>query len=421
MKKSTIFALLLLSMLCAVAVAQTTDKQWQAKAVQKYPELGVQGSDFNKRFIDEHNKRRNTSPAFFADPKWPLTLADELAATPPAPPAKLPPTDTLSTRLSSTWETFPSETRLIIVLAGVVMALAICHSAAKRFKRWLHWRRICADSDEYFAIMDESVGLPTLPTNLLLQYDERAFYCAPSSLFETRAVRYSQSGFVGFRVARGVWVGGSQGRSVSNQEWTKIDSGTLTVTNQRIVFDGEREVRTIPLKRIVSVESMRDSVDLAIENRQKSMVFEAANPLILASIIRLSCKGYDNLSRDAHRLEHASRLSNGTPNGTTTAAPKPRPIKPSPAPKPKKERARPAPKKPEVEPDDVVHARTLGLSGAFDFAAVKSHYYDRIKEYHPDKVAALGPKLRELAEIESKKINAAYEFFTKKFKTGRNG
>ena len=32
-------------------------------------------------------------------------------------------------------------------------------------------------------------------------------------------------------------------------------------------------------------------------------------------------------------------------------------------------------------------------------------------EYHPDRVAALGPKLRELAESESKKINAAYEYF----------
>ena len=41
-------------------------------------------------------------------------------------------------------------------------------------------------------------------------------------------------------------------------------------------------------------------------------------------------------------------------------------------------------------------------------------------EYHPDRVAALGPKLREVAEHETKKINAAYEFFTAKYATDRN-
>ena len=41
-------------------------------------------------------------------------------------------------------------------------------------------------------------------------------------------------------------------------------------------------------------------------------------------------------------------------------------------------------------------------------------------EYHPDRVAALGPKLREVAEQETKKINAAYEFFTAKYASNSN-
>ena len=36
-------------------------------------------------------------------------------------------------------------------------------------------------------------------------------------------------------------------------------------------------------------------------------------------------------------------------------------------------------------------------------------------EYHPDKAASLGAKLRDLAEEETKKINAAYEFFCAKY------
>ena len=77
---------------------------------------------------------------------------------------------------------------------------------------------------------------------------------------------------------------------------------------------------------------------------------------------------------------------------------------------------------PAAEPvsDEIAHARVLGLRGRVTFTDIKSHYRERMREYHPDKVAALGPKLRELAENETKKINAAYEFFTAKYANDRN-
>ena len=62
-------------------LGQTSDKEWQAKAVAKYPALGVQGSELNKRFLDAYTKRK-TDPNFLSNPRWPLILADELAATP---------------------------------------------------------------------------------------------------------------------------------------------------------------------------------------------------------------------------------------------------------------------------------------------------------------------------------------------------
>lgn len=37
-------------------------------------------------------------------------------------------------------------------------------------------------------------------------------------------------------------------------------------------------------------------------------------------------------------------------------------------------------------------------------------YKQKIRQYHPDKVATLGPELRELAEFKSKQINAAYDY-----------
>lgn len=406
-------SLLVLFAVCTIAAAQTTDKEWQTKAIQKYPALGVQGSDLNKRFVAEHNQRRKASPAFFTNPKWPLILADELAATPPPKP---PASDTLPARLLSTWNELSDELRVVFGLCVGTMALGISLAVILQMRSKRRWKRICAEAETYLASLDDSTGFPTVPAGIMLQPNERPCYHAPSALYETRAVRHYQSGFAGFRVAPGIWVGGSRGRSVSSQEWMRIDVGTLIVTNQRIVFDGGREHRTLPLRRILSVNALHDSVDLALEGREKSMVFEAANPLILASIIRLSCQGYDDVVREPAPSEHAqfTSASGAARNRSGTAA-----SEPPPASKPKNPRPRPKPEPPITEPDEVVHARTLGLSGTFDFAEVKRHYRDRIREYHPDKVAALGPKLRELAEAESKKINSAYEFFTKKFRTGR--
>jgi hypothetical protein len=52
----------------------------QAEAVGKHPELGRAGSPFNREFLARMNRRRAATPVFFADERWPLALADEVAA-----------------------------------------------------------------------------------------------------------------------------------------------------------------------------------------------------------------------------------------------------------------------------------------------------------------------------------------------------
>jgi len=39
---------------------------------------------------------------------------------------------------------------------------------------------------------------------------------------------------------------------------------------------------------------------------------------------------------------------------------------------------------------------------------IRRAYYALIAQYHPDKVAQLGPELRDLASEKSKEINRAY-------------
>jgi hypothetical protein len=70
----------------------------------------------------------------------------------------------------------------------------------------------------------------------------------------------------------------------------RIDSGILTITNKRLIFDGTKETRVISLEKLLSTEVAIDSVEISVENRQKGMALLAENPIILSSVIRLCCQ-----------------------------------------------------------------------------------------------------------------------------------
>jgi hypothetical protein len=51
----------------------------RATALKTYPGLGLQGSAFNKKFIELREKMERTEPAFLTQPDWPLRLAERTA------------------------------------------------------------------------------------------------------------------------------------------------------------------------------------------------------------------------------------------------------------------------------------------------------------------------------------------------------
>jgi hypothetical protein len=74
---------MLLSVVLAIVLtrslsAQTTQKEWERKAVSDYPDMGIRDSKFNKRFLELVAQRGKDNTAFFKDPRWPLVLADEI-------------------------------------------------------------------------------------------------------------------------------------------------------------------------------------------------------------------------------------------------------------------------------------------------------------------------------------------------------
>ena len=160
-------------------------------------------------------------------------------------------------------------------------------------------QRLDAEAEEWTKSITEH-GLLSVESSIILKADKVAYYEAPSALYETCEVRYSTGGGLAFRVANGVYLGGGGARSLSGQEWTQLDAGTLTVTNKRFVFNGAKADRVVPLERIVSANSASLSqVKVTDEGHQKSMVFDAANPVILANIVDLLCReGADAWRRD---------------------------------------------------------------------------------------------------------------------------
>lgn len=57
--------------------------------------------------------------------------------------------------------------------------------------------------------------------------------------------------------------------------------------------------------------------------------------------------------------------------------------------------------------------RILEVSEDASQEQIIAAYRQKIRQYHPDKVAQLGAEIRELAEFKSKQINTAYDYAMK--------
>ncbi len=64
---------------------------------------------------------------------------------------------------------------------------------------------------------------------------------------------------------------------------------------------------------------------------------------------------------------------------------------------------------------DLKYAETLGLKEPFSLKDIKPSYRKIIAQYHPDRVAAMGEEIQEVAEKKAKEINRAYDYFQKKY------
>ncbi len=70
-----------ITVFCVVwATVAANAEDWQRKAVEMYPQLGVRDSAFNKKFWVLYRQREIADPEFVKNPQWPVVLAKECAA-----------------------------------------------------------------------------------------------------------------------------------------------------------------------------------------------------------------------------------------------------------------------------------------------------------------------------------------------------
>ena len=125
----------------------------------------------------------------------------------------------------------------------------------------------------------QGIGLgedPRIP--LELHGGERVYYVAAgAALIEPRRLpSHWEGGYSGFsfRIARGVrWqVGGTRGHTVPGAEVpTPIDTGTATITDQRVVFQGAKQAREWAYAKLLGYQHDPSEPWTAIQvsNRQK--------------------------------------------------------------------------------------------------------------------------------------------------------
>lgn len=76
-------------------------------------------------------------------------------------------------------------------------------------------------------------------------------------------------------------------------------------------------------------------------------------------------------------------------------------------------RRRPKPKPSAPRPSEPPPHEVLGVAADASPETIRRAYQDKIRQYHPDRVAGAAPELQRLAEQRTKELNRAFAALTR--------
>lgn len=178
----------------------------------------------------------------------------------------------------------------IVALALVVVAI-VGISAVSEKEKDAQTSALVENANKWRDMVRMYGRLPPQNVDIMLADGEIGYLQVQTVLCEPRSVRTSTHTGGAVRVAKGVTIGRAYSTSNVYDEWRQLCSGTLIVTNKRIIFDGDMHDRTVNLKDVLSVKNSLTQVALSTSTRQKTMLFTPLNGYIVGETIRLACEG----------------------------------------------------------------------------------------------------------------------------------
>lgn len=137
----------------------------------------------------------------------------------------------------------------------------------------------------YFTLLNtvETCSFDDLPatqsSGIILQRGEIDYINFDAMLLEERVVNrqvVGRSSGMSFRIMKGVSyrVGQSRGQILSQTGIVPISEGEFVVTNQRLIFSGDRKSVNAPLGKILDVDFFKDGLRFSLTNRQKPVTVQ---------------------------------------------------------------------------------------------------------------------------------------------------
>jgi len=136
-------------------------------------------------------------------------------------------------------------------------------------------------------------------TTLLLKKDEAALLEAPVSLLKEVTDKEFRGGSRGVSVPLGGGVryraGAFRGHMVTiGSHWEPADTGTLTVTDRRVVYHGGRKTLEFPFAKLAAMTAYSDAINLGVTTRQTTSTFRTGDPELLVGIIHAAVNHQDD-------------------------------------------------------------------------------------------------------------------------------
>lgn len=191
---------------------------------------------------------------------------------------------------------------LIFIIAIIVVAKVLIDRSKKSTQMEKTYSNV-TEIQRFIEEIKKNKKIPTIKTSLILNNDEEAYLEDSVKLYETKSARKSDRLFVGGRIMKGFFVGGSTGVSRSFDELREIDLGKLLLTNKRIIFDGKFNSRIIDLDKIISIELYDDGFEIACEDKQQSQLYGGIrNPFLwrnlVTGLVKTKGLGSESLEED---------------------------------------------------------------------------------------------------------------------------